>query len=142
MRLWVLLFAVAAALHATPACAALRISDDTGGRIGTYIETFTAARDAGERVVIDGRCLSACTLVLGIVPRARICATQNATFGFHAAWMPDGAGARVISAAGTRALWNIYPPAVRQWIRRKGGLAREMIFLRGRDLAALYRPCP
>lgn len=141
MRLGVLLFAVAAVLDVTSASAALRISDDTGGRIGTYVETFTAARDAGERVVIDGRCLSACTLVLGIVPRARICVTHNATLGFHAAWNPDGAGQRVISAAGTRALWNIYPPAVRQWIRRNGGLAREMIFLRGRDLAELYQPC-
>ena len=42
--------------------------------------------------MIDGACLSACTLVLGIVPRERICVTQRAMLGFHAAWMPGPAG--------------------------------------------------
>lgn len=132
---------LATAFGATPSAAALRIANDTGGLIGTYVETYTAARNAGERVVIDGRCLSACTLVLGIVPRARICVTENATLGFHAAWVPDGVGGRVRSAAGTRAIWGMYPPAVRRWISRNGGLAEQMIFLRGAELAAIYPPC-
>ena len=64
----------------------MRISDDVGGRIGAYVEQYSQVKQNGERVVIDGTCLSACTLVLGIVPRDRICVTRRAMLGFHAAW--------------------------------------------------------
>jgi hypothetical protein len=124
-----------------PAAAALRIADDPGGRIGSYVETYTAARDAGERVVIDGPCLSACTLLLGIFPRERICVTARAKLGFHAAWSTDHTGRRIISADGTRALWDIYPPPVRRWIKRNGGLSQTMIYLHDRQLKELYAPC-
>jgi hypothetical protein len=119
----------------------MRISDDTGGRIGTYVEAFAAVRSSGERVVIDGLCLSACTLVLGIVPRDRICVTRKALLGFHAAWMPGPAGRPVHSAPGTQALWEVYPQHVRRWINSRGGLSQKMIFLRGRELAAMYPEC-
>ena len=72
--------------------------------------------------------------MLGVIPRSRICATERARFGFHAAWMPDGNGRPVTSTMGTRALWNIYPPSVQHWINRHGGLSRKMIFLQGDDL--------
>ena len=32
--------------------------------------------------MIDGRCLSACTLVRGVIPRERICVTRRARLGF------------------------------------------------------------
>ena len=47
---------------------------------------FAAIRDSGERVVIDGNCFSACTLVTAIIPKERICVTERAVFGFHAGW--------------------------------------------------------
>src|SRR5262249_36016277 len=77
------------ALSATSASATMRISEDRGGQIGQYLQAFASVRSSGEKVVVDGNCLSACTLVLGLVPRERICATDRARFGFHAAWMPD-----------------------------------------------------
>src|SRR5436309_14161977 len=77
--------AAMAALAAGSASATVRITDDFGGQIGRYIDRYTAMRDAGERVVIDGPCLSACTLVLGVVPRDRLCVTTRARLGFHAA---------------------------------------------------------
>jgi hypothetical protein len=117
------------------------ISEDRGGQIGQYLQTFAAVRSSGERVVIDGNCLSACTLILGIVPRERICATARARLGFHAAWMPDESGRPVTSPMGTEALWNIYPNYVRRWITRKGGLSRKMIFLQGAELAHLVPAC-
>jgi len=55
---------------ATGASATMRISDDVGGRIGTYVDQYSEVRNSGERVVIDGACLSACTLVLGLIARA------------------------------------------------------------------------
>ena len=87
----------------------MRISDDIGGRIGAYVDQYSQVRNSGERVVIDGACLSACTLVLGIVPRNRICVTRRATLGFHAAWMPGTEWKPVPSAVGTQALWDMYP---------------------------------
>ena len=35
----------------------------------------------------------------------------------------------------------MYPPQVRRWIASRGGLSPRTIFLRGRPLAAMYRPC-
>jgi hypothetical protein len=133
--------AVIAALSGGEVSAMMRIQDDVGGRIGQYVETFAAVRDSGERVMIDGVCLSACTMVLGLIPRDRICVTERALLGFHAAWMPGPQGRPVHSAIGTQTLWEVYPQHVRKWINRKGGLQKKMIFLRGRELAAMYPEC-
>jgi len=135
---------LAAAMLATaiaPASAAMRIAEDRGGQIGHYLQAFALLRSSGEHVVIDGNCLSACTLVLGLIPRDHICATSRARFGFHAAWMPDVDGRPVTSTLGTQALWNIYPGEVRRWINRHGGLSRHMIYLQGRDLAGIVPVC-
>ena len=123
------------------ASAAMLISEDRGGQIGHYLQTFAMARATGERVVIDGNCLSACTLVLGLIPRERVCATGRARLGFHAAWMPDENGRPITSPMGTQALWNIYPQHVRRWINSHGGLSRKMIFAEGRALNALVPSC-
>ena len=135
---------IAAILSITPitgASATMRISDDIGGRIGAYVDQYSQVRNSGERVVIDGACLSACTLVLGIVPRNRICVTRRATLGFHAAWMPGPNGKPLPSAVGTQALWDMYPSHVRQWINSRGGLSAKMMFLRGKELMSMYPEC-
>jgi hypothetical protein len=129
------------ALSVTSASATMRIAEDRGGQIGHYLQAFTTVRSSGESVVVDGNCLSACTLVLGLVPRERICATQRARFGFHAAWMPDPDGRPVTSPLGTQALWSIYPASVRRWIDRHGGLSRKMIFMQGQDLNGIVASC-
>ncbi|MFA6265630.1 MAG: hypothetical protein WC670_07955 [Pseudolabrys sp.] len=125
----------------TPASATMRIAEDRGGQIGHYLQAFAMLRSSGEQVIIDGNCLSACTLVLGLVPRARICATPRARFGFHAAWMPDVDGSPVTSKLGTEALWNIYPKDVRRWINRNGGLSRKMIYLQGNAMHGMVSEC-
>jgi hypothetical protein len=130
-----------AALGATDASATMRISDDVGGRIGAYVDQYSAVRASGEKVVIDGACLSACTLVLGIVPRNRICVTRRAMLGFHAAWMPGPNGKPVPSQVGTQALWDMYPQHVRRWINSRGGLTSKMMFLRGSELMSMYAEC-
>src|SRR5215475_2841783 len=130
-----------AALSGTSASATMRISEDRGGQIGQYLQAFATVRSSGERVVVDGNCLSACTLVLGLVPRERICATDRARFGFHAAWMPDRDGRPVTSPLGTQALWSIYPATVRRWINQHGGLSRKMIFMQGNQLSGIVASC-
>lgn len=124
------------------ASAQFRIAEDRGGQIGPYLQQFAMVRDSGSKVVIDGTCLSACTLVLGTVPKDRICVTSRANLGFHAAWDMAPGGRSVYSEEGTRLLWEIYPSNIRSWIKRKGGLTPRMIYLRGKELASMYATCP
>ena len=123
------------------AAATMRITADRGGLMIDYATRYMQVRESGEQVVIDGACLSACTMVIGFVPRSRICATPNAVLGFHAAWRPDGNGGKIPSAAATQALLSVYPPGIRSWIARRGGLTPKMIYLRGRELAAFVPRC-
>jgi hypothetical protein len=37
---------------------------------------------------------------------------------------------------------RLYPPEIRDWIDRHGGLKPEYITLRGEELSALYSACP
>ena len=121
--------------------AVVRIADDRGGRIGTYVDKYQGLRTSGETVIIDGLCASACTIVLGAVPHDRICVTSHANLGFHAAWDFGSNGRAVTNTEATHMLYSMYPPAVRKWIAARGGLTPRMIFLRGKQLQALYRPC-
>ena len=138
----VLVGATMAALTVTAAqSAAVRIVSDPGGQIGPYLENLAALRNSGERVIIDGPCLSACTMVLGVIPHERICVTPRARLGFHAAWNPGDNGRPVMSKAATQLLMDIYPERVRSWIKERGGLSPKMMYLSGRELAAMYHPC-
>jgi hypothetical protein len=121
--------------------ATIRITSDRGGRIIDYAERFIRARAAGEQVIIDGTCLSACTLVVGMLPHDKVCATSRAVLGFHAAWRPTARGGRRSSAPATRAMMDVYPANLRDWIDHRGGLTPRMIFLRGRELAAIVPIC-
>ena len=141
MRAHLIATVVSTALTVTSASATEIISDDIGGKMRDYTTHFLRVRDSGEPVVIAGTCVSACTMVLGLVPSDRICATPNAVLGFHAAWMFDNSGKRIVSASGTQDLMRTYPASVRAWIAQHGGLTAKMMYLRGRDLAAIVAPC-
>lgn len=129
-----------ATLVTTFAHADVRIRDDQGGRIGPYLKNLATLRQSGERVVIDGPCLSACTMVLGVIPKSRICVTKRARLGFHAAWDPTPYGP-VMNPYGTQVLRNNYPQQVNNWIDRRGGLNGKMIYLQGNELASMYPTC-
>ena len=101
MRIAALLGAVVAALTISNASAAVRIKADPGGQIGPYLENLALLRSSGEKVIIDGPCLSACTMLLGVIPRNRICVTPRARLGFHAAWHPGENGRPITSRAAT-----------------------------------------
>jgi hypothetical protein len=121
--------------------AVVRIADDRGGRIGTYVDRYQGLRTSGETVIIDGLCASACTIVLGAIPRDRICVTSHATLGFHAAWDFGANGRAITNLEATQMLYSMYPSAVRHWISQRGGLTPHMLFLRGKQLQTMYRPC-
>jgi hypothetical protein len=121
--------------------AVVRIADDRGGRIGTYVDKYQGLRTSGETVIIDGLCASACTIVLGAVPHDKICVTSHANLGFHAAWDFGANGRAVTNSEATQMLYSMYPAAVKRWIAQRGGLTPRMLFLRGKQLQAMYKPC-
>src|SRR3981081_2481911 len=110
-----------------PAFADLRITRDFGGYVEEYKTKYAKVKTRGERVIIDGICNSACTLVLGIVPLNRICATPRASMGFHQAYYDKRwtAGLRVTSVAGTDELMTFYPPAGQARVPEKRRLSRH-----------------
>ena len=138
----VLLAILLTVFSADASFAEIRIRSSMGGAVRNYLKEFARMRQSGERVVIDGPCLSACTLVLSTIPANRICVTRRAVLGFHAPrWLDTRTGRTYAARKETRTVTASYPPAVRAWLKRRGGLSGEVLYLRGRELARLYRPC-
>jgi hypothetical protein len=121
--------------------AGIRIVDDRGGLIETYVSRIERLRASGESVIIDGLCASACTMILAAVQPDKICVTSRAALGFHAAYQFAANGRTVPDHEATTMLYLMYPAPVKRWIIARGGLTPHMIFLRGRPLRALYQPC-
>ena len=145
MRITPLVLLLCSVLAATPARAVLHITRDHGGYVEEYKAKFKRIRDSGERVIIDGICNSACTLVLGIVPMNKICVTPRASLGFHQAYNDKAftMGIKVTSTEGTADLMSYYPDTVKDWIRRNGGLTTEMKKIKnGQELWKIVDPCP
>jgi hypothetical protein len=145
MRITLLSLLLLSGLAASPARADLHITRDHGGYVEEYKTKYARIRDHKERVIIDGICNSACTLVFGIVPMNKICVTPRASIGFHQAYYDKAFtfGIKVTSSEGTSDLMSYYPDAVKDWIRRNGGLTTEMKKIKnGEDLWKIVDPCP
>jgi hypothetical protein len=142
MKAHLALSALLLTMTVASAAATVRIHDDSGGQIGTYLAKYHALRVSGERVEIDGTCASACTMLLGVIPRDRICVTPRAVLQFHAAWDPTPSGEQVTNSEGSQILWANYPSDVRHWIHQHGGLRPDVITLRGPALDAMFPRCP
>ena len=81
---WALLIALVFAgisCNADRAKSEVLIKNDGGGDIPQYIAKYLYLQLSGERVVIDGDCLSACTLALGLLAQDRRCFTNEARLG-------------------------------------------------------------
>jgi hypothetical protein len=145
MRITPLALLLLSLLAASPARADLRITNDHGGYVEEYKAKYARIRDRHERVIIDGICNSACTLVFGIVPLNKVCVTPRASVGFHQAYYDKAFtfGIKVTSSEGTSDLMSYYPDTVKAWIRRNGGLTTEMKKIKnGEDLWKIVDPCP
>ena len=96
--------------------AAIVIANDPGGYLLTYVRGWENIAALRNQIEIRGNCLSACTLVLGLVPAERVCVREDAKFGFHSVSVNYGEH----SPEGTRYLWSLYPPPVQDFVRSKG----------------------
>lgn len=135
-----------------PAKATTYIRDDNGGVIVEYVEKYSNLRDSGEKVIVDGDCISACTLMLGLLPKQQVCATKKAAFGFHSASLrielqpghPKYLHAREMSSL----IWNLYPYPVRVRLKQLGWNGDHpeiphpnLVFMRGKNLYKFVRKC-
>ncbi len=84
---------------------------DPGGDLSSYIITIADANKSGALVVIEGTCLSACTIKLAAKHR---CVRRDAILWFHSA--AEGSGA---SPTGNAVLIESYPPRVRSEVLRR-----------------------
>ena len=110
--------------------AEIRITHDSGGDVRTYVARVDAARKSGERVVIDGFCGSACTIWLTLPP-SQICVTPRAVFTFHTASTSLG----LPDPKWNDALLKAWPPRVRYYVLKHGGLWLNPITVRGTAIA-------
>src|SRR5262249_45909850 len=113
--------------------------NDGGGDIPQYIAKYLYLQLSGEGVLIDGDCLSACTLALGLLAQDRRCFTNKARLGFHAAWEESGT-LRIRHPLGTDVFWLVYPPEIRRWITRHGGPSSMKIFPAATAAPATFTP--
>ena len=119
------------------------ISSDFGGGVIDYIKKYNTLRQDGSKVRIDDLCMSACTMVTGLVPDANVCVSPYAIMAFHSAWMMTFTGP-MHSKDGTALLWNIYPDRVQEKLKARGwdgtdGINPhpEFIYFKGTDFYPL-----
>ncbi len=107
------------------------VSDDHGGSVAAYDARWTSLAAKGDSVRIVGPCQSACTVLLGHIPRARICVTPEGSFGFHLAHLPSA----------QQTVWAAYASDIRQWIERNGPLTPDFIWMRAPDTYRYFARC-
>ncbi|PDT88679.1 hypothetical protein CO669_19825 [Bradyrhizobium sp. Y36] len=123
-------------LFMSASCTAARaetidVSDNHGGSVAAYNARWTELARQGVNVRIVGSCQSACTVLLGRIPRSRICVTPEASFGFHLAHRADA----------TTTLRRAYSADITSWINAHGGLTQDFIWMRAPDIYRYFRKC-
>lgn len=124
---------------------AYRITFDPGGVVDAYVEKYNALRLAGGQVIIDGACLSACTLVAGLIPAERVCVTAHAFLGFHSASETHRTGERHFAREYTRIMWRMLSERVRELVRSHGWDGESeheaLVFVEGEELRTIFAEC-
>lgn len=110
---------------------------DPGGQVGTYLEFWKRVSETGLPVIIDGACISACTLVLSQVPEDRICMTERGSFGFHAASDDNGVNIEITTLLNR----TLFPEWVQEFIKSLGPLTDEVKYAIQDDFKDHIRKC-
>ena len=121
------LFVAATAVRAET----INVSDSHGGVVADYDARWAGLAAQGVNVRIVGPCQSACTVLLGHIPKSRICVTPAASFGFHLAQNPKS----------TATLWGAYDGEIQAWITQHGGLTSQFIWMRAPDTYRFFHKC-
>jgi hypothetical protein len=121
----------------------ITVTDDPGGLIWLHRGLWQEAAEKSRPVEILGRCWSACTMVMTVIPQDRICFGPEAQLGFHAAWE---AGTGKPSEFATKWMFDRYPKDIQNWITKRGGVkamsVRDFWYLTAPELWEMgYRRC-
>lgn len=111
----------------------ITIDHGIGGYVQGTMSNLIRVIESRKRVVINGRCQSACTLFLSL-GRGRVCITPRAELWFHQASYRSGKRSRYWSDK----MFRLYPRKIRNYIRKRGGLRRGWIKLKGKRLRRLF----
>lgn len=91
------------------------ITGDFGGVITDYIVKYNIWRQQNLKIRIDDVCISACTLVTGLIRPENVCTSEFGVLAFHSASQYDH-----YSPEGTRLLWQLYPNNVKDALITRG----------------------
>lgn len=114
-----------------------RITNQPGGNVELHKWQAQIARDQNIKIVIDGKCNSACTIM---VDRARpnVCVTPNAVLGFHQAYTFDMSKKYL----GREDIIGEYSAPMQRWIKANGGLPTEgLIYMRYDEARKIFPAC-
>ena len=125
------IFAIIATLVTAAHAETIDVSDNHGGRVANYNAHWAGLAARGVNVRVVGPCQSACTVLLGHIPRSQICVTAAASFGFHLAKRQDA----------TQTLWAAYQSDIRDWINQHGGLTSQFVWMRAPDTYRYFSKC-
>ena len=120
-----------------------RILSSSGGEVSSYLAVFARVRQSGDRVIIDGPvslCLYAC-VEHDFRKIASALREGQCSVSMSPKYVDPRSGRMSRSSEATRIVTQSYPAGVRAWIKKRGGLTQKVIYLRGRELAALYPHC-
>lgn len=119
------------------------VSEDYGGSLREFAERVLDYKRHRVSVRLEGPCGSACTLVTALRDN-RFCVGETAELQFHQAYWPNRFNPLDTSIRyepGVRVMMDFYPPKLRAWIARQGGLTADIITLKGAELFAMFRRC-
>jgi hypothetical protein len=102
---------------------ALEVRDDYGGLVNHYFHRFRALERSGEPVEILGPCASSCTFYIVL---RNVCIDKRAALGFHA--VRNSESGKIVREV-TDWMLEFYPPWVREWLAKNGGLTVQKLWM-------------
>ncbi|MGX7874421.1 hypothetical protein ACVDG5_018165 [Mesorhizobium sp. ORM6] len=146
------LFAMTDDAHPKPI--AYLVDGDMGGAMLRYEQKAKVIGSA--KVVIDGVCLSACTMYLRRDWNLDVCYTPSATFGFHKpfVWLQSSVVTGITAITIADAAWrsNFFdqmPAHIQAMLTGKqipspaaGDPMDRFVFIKARDVGDAVKPCP
>ena len=118
----------------------LYTNNDAGGSMEAARLKFLEWNQSGRRVVINGLCVSACTMVVILIPHDRICVTGAARLIFHAITRKKDDG--IVWPEMSTWFESKFPSEFRLWLAQKQAFkSLEYTQMKGAELESRIPRC-
>ncbi len=116
------------------------VKNNPGGDVVRFKAAAREIKRTGRRVVIDGKCDSACA-ILADMARSNVCVTPRAKFGFHQGYIVAQA-----ETGGQYYLLGRFKPShsrdVARWVNKNGGYPKKGYRVMGhRPASRIWKKC-